>query len=91
MVSVKSFIAAGAAAFISTVACAADMALPPPPQIPYQPVASGWYLRGDIGVGMTDNFSLDYLPNPLNPPNNSASSTTPWPIPCSTMLASAMS
>ena len=73
MVSVKSVIAAGAAAFISTAACAADMALPPPPQIPYQPVAvSGWYLRGDIGVGMTDAFTLDYLPNPLNPPNNFA-------------------
>ncbi len=72
MVSVKSVIAAGAAAFISTAACAADMALPPPPQIPYQPVASGWYLRGDIGIGMTDAFSLDYLPNPLNPPNNFA-------------------
>jgi opacity protein-like surface antigen len=72
MVSVKSFIAAGAAAFISTAACAADMALPPPPQIPYQPVASGWYLRGDIGIGMTDNFSLEYLPNPLNAPNNFA-------------------
>ena len=73
MVSVKSVIAAGAAAFISTAACAADMALPPPPQIPYQPVAvGGWYLRGDIGVGMTDAFTLDYLPNPLNPPNNFA-------------------
>ena len=74
MVSVKSVIAAGAAAFISTAACAADMALPPPPQLAYPvPVqASGWYLRGDIGVGMTDAFSLDYLPNPLNPPNNFA-------------------
>lgn len=74
MVSVKSVIAAGAAAFISTVASAADMALPPPPQLAYPvPVqASGWYLRGDIGVGMTDAFSLNYLPNPLNPPNNFA-------------------
>src|SRR5208282_5004051 len=58
--------------FISTAACAADMALPPPPQVPYQLVASGWYLRGDIGVGITNAFSLDYLPNPLNPPNNFA-------------------
>ncbi len=58
MVSVKSVIAAGAAAFISTAACAADMALPPP-QLSYQPPpveTSGWYLRGDIGVGI-QNFS----------------------------------
>ncbi len=60
MVSVKSVIAAGAAAFISTAACAADMALPPPPQIPYQPVASGWYLRGDVGVGIQNFSSFDH-------------------------------
>ncbi len=55
MVSVKSFLAAAAAAVISTAACAADMPLPPP-QIVYPPVPCcgtiGWYLRGDIGVGV---------------------------------------
>jgi opacity protein-like surface antigen len=59
MVSVKSFIPAGAAALISTVACAAD--LPPPPMV-YQPppaiveAPGGWYLRGDVGVGI-QNFT----------------------------------
>jgi len=76
MVSVKAFIPAAAAAIISTAASAADLGLPPPP-VPYQPQVvetpvGGWYLRGDIGVGVTDRFTLDYLPNPLNPPNDFA-------------------
>jgi opacity protein-like surface antigen len=75
MVSVKSVMAAGAAACISTVACAADMALPPPPQIQYQPVpietqASGWYLRGDIGVGMQNFSEFDH---------SQTNSTFVWP------------
>ena len=66
MVGVKSFIAAGAAAFIGTAAFAADMPLPPPPQIPLQipmiveqPVG-GWYLRGDIGVGVQSFSEFDF-------------------------------
>jgi opacity protein-like surface antigen len=66
MVGVKSFIAAGAAAFVGTAAFAADMPLPPPPQIPLQipmiveqPVG-GWYLRGDIGVGVQAFSSFNY-------------------------------
>lgn len=54
MARVRSFILAGAVAVISTAASAADM--PPPPQIPYQPMiiepVGSWYLRGDIGVGI---------------------------------------
>jgi opacity protein-like surface antigen len=45
----------------------------PPPMIYKAPVAedfSGWYLRGDVGVGMMRAKSLDYLPNPNNPPND---------------------
>ena len=63
-----------AAALASGAASAADYS-PPPPQQPiyYQPppqvietVAEGWYLRGDIGVGIQNTYSLDYLRNPAN-------------------------
>jgi opacity protein-like surface antigen len=46
---------AGAAALLSTTAFAADLPPPLPPPIVRAPVpveASGWYLRGDIGVGV---------------------------------------
>ena len=65
MVSVKSFFAAAAAA-VSTTAYAADMPLPPPPQIQYQPVQvieapiGRWYLRGDIGVGVQSFSEFDH-------------------------------
>ena len=59
MVSVKFFASAAAMGLLSTAALAADLPPPqmyqPPPQIAYQPapaVSSGWYLRGDVGVGM---------------------------------------
>ncbi len=58
MVSVKSFIPAGAALLLSTAAFAADLPLPPPAYQP-PPVAvetNGWYLRGDVGVGI-QNFN----------------------------------
>jgi len=63
MVSVKSLFAAGAAATIASAAYAAD--LPPPPN-PYQPPApvletsGGWYLRGDVGVGVLNFRSFDH-------------------------------
>lgn len=54
MRSVKSFLAAGAATLISSMAFAADMpiAAPPPMYAPPAPPADfgGWYLRGDIGM-----------------------------------------
>ncbi len=75
MVSVRFFTrisVAAAAAVIGTSAYAADLSLPQPP-MPYQPAETGgWYLRGDVGVGMIGNTSLEYLPNPLNPPNDFA-------------------
>ena len=50
MRSVKSFIAAGAAIFLSSAAFAADMAIAPPPYAaPVVEDFGGWYLRGDIG------------------------------------------
>ena len=56
MVSVRFLICIGAAALIGTSAYAADL---PQPQPMYQPpvmvaATSGWYLRGDVGVGVTD-------------------------------------
>ena len=59
MVSVKFFASAAAIGLLSTAALAADLPPPqmyqPPPQMAYQPapvVSSGWYLRGDVGVGI---------------------------------------
>jgi opacity protein-like surface antigen len=64
MVSVKSFIAAAAAIIVSTAAVyAADMPAPPP-EIVYQPVpccaTGGWYLRGDIGIGVQTFSEFDF-------------------------------
>jgi opacity protein-like surface antigen len=72
MVSVNSVIGAGAALLVSTAAYAADLG-PPPPALPYPPPVavaeqSGWYLRGDIGIGLnSSNFIFEQ--NPLNNSN----------------------
>ena len=64
MVSVKLLIAAVAAVIVSTTAHAADMAVPPPPVvIPAPPccnTGSGWYLRGDVGVGVQTFGSFNH-------------------------------
>lgn len=86
MVSVKFFATAVAASLIGTAAYAADMqVLPPPPPMPmyqpppvaYQPPpvmapqsVGGWYLRGDVGIGM-QNFN-DF-------PHSQTNSTFVWP------------
>jgi opacity protein-like surface antigen len=86
MVSVKFFASAAAASLIGTAAYAADMqVLPPPPPPPmyqpppmaYQPPpvvmaqpVGGWYLRGDVGVGM-QNFN-DF-------PHSQTNSAFVWP------------
>ncbi len=71
MVSVKSLIGATAAILVSTAAYAADLGAPPP-AMQYQPPAapteqSGWYLRGDVGVGVQTFSSFDLQP-PANVP-----------------------
>jgi opacity protein-like surface antigen len=56
---------------LARAASAADL-LPPPPVIepPPPPIeVGGWYLRGDVGVGATGAFDLDFLQNPLNSSN----------------------
>jgi len=64
MRSVKSFIAAGAAIFLSSAAFAADMAIAPPPYAaPVVEDFGGWYLRGDIGFS---NQRVDRLNNALD-------------------------
>jgi opacity protein-like surface antigen len=65
MVSVKTLISSAAAVMLSTAAYAADLGPPPPMQ--YQPPAqvfeqSGWYLRGDIGIGVQTFESFDLGP-----------------------------
>ena len=61
MVSVRILIGVAAASLLATTAHAAEMMVPPPsPPMAYQPppmvtpccVASGWYLRGDVGIGI---------------------------------------
>jgi opacity protein-like surface antigen len=60
MVSVRFLTCIGAAALIGTSAYAADL-----PQPTYQPpvvvaATSGWYLRGDVGVGVMDFTQFDH-------------------------------
>jgi opacity protein-like surface antigen len=77
MVSVTLLIRAAAATLFSTTAYAADMPqpLPPQPQLAYQPMPlvmeqpeGAWYLRGDVGVGITSQADFVFQANPLNPP-----------------------
>jgi len=65
MVSVKTLIGSAAAAMLSTAAYAADLG---PPPMQYQPPAQvlaqsgGWYLRGDVGIGVQTFNSFDVGP-----------------------------
>jgi opacity protein-like surface antigen len=68
---------------LTTAAFAADMGVPPLQPPPYQPppmvyapppVAApqplgGWYLRGNIGIGITSDADLQFQQNPLNTSN----------------------
>ena len=67
---INALLLAGAAAILSGSAYAAD--LPPPPLAEPAPYAappvlefSGWYLRGDVGIGVSDSLKLKTLPDPL--------------------------
>ena len=64
MDSVRTLVGSAAAAMLSTAAYAADLG---PPPMQYQapaPVSEqgGWYLRGDIGVGIQSFSSFDLGP-----------------------------
>ena len=65
-------LAGGVALAASTAARAAD--LPPPPMPAPAPVMaadySGWYLRGDVGIGMHRNPDLRMSPDPLTQLSN---------------------
>ena len=70
MLVVRIFGLAGAAALLNTASLAADLSLPPPLpppvyQAPVVAVTSGWYLRGDIGMGI-QQFN-DFQHNQTNP------------------------
>ena len=83
MVSVRLLISAVATSTLTTTAFAADIpVLPPAPQLYQQPPAiyapppavaaqplGGWYLRGNIGVGITSDANVQFLQNPLNASN----------------------
>ena len=82
MVSVRLLISTAVASMLANAAFAADMSLPPPPpayqpppmmyapqpQVVAQP-AGGWYLRGDVGIGIMSDANLQFLQNPLNTSN----------------------
>src|SRR5579872_4144265 len=69
MGSLKALLIAGGVVLAATsIAGAADL-LPPAPAMPAAPAPaefSGWYLRGDIGMGINmDTPKLTDTPNPL--------------------------
>jgi opacity protein-like surface antigen len=63
-------LAALAALMASPAARAADFSPPMPP--PAREVSDNWYLRGFVGVGMTNKFGIQYLPAPANVGNGFA-------------------
>jgi opacity protein-like surface antigen len=60
-------LAGGVALAAATAAHAADLPAPLPPPAPMAPVMefSGWYLRGDVGLGANKNPKLRTSPDPL--------------------------
>ena len=75
MARVKILGFAAAAALLSTATLAADLPPPLPPPIYRAPVVvetGGWYLRGDVGVGIQKFQSFDFI-------QTNASSGAVWP------------
>jgi opacity protein-like surface antigen len=75
MVSAKIFGLAGAAALLSTATLAADLPPPLPPPVYRAPVnccEGGWYLRGDVGIGIQKFQSFDFV-------QTNVSSGAVWP------------
>jgi opacity protein-like surface antigen len=62
MVNVKLLALAGATALVSTASFAADLPRAYPPQVVQAPVVdtSGWYLRGDVGIGAQNFKTFDF-------------------------------
>lgn len=61
-------LAGGVAIAAATAAHAADLPMPPPMPAPAVMPAvdtSGWYLRGDVGLGVNNNPKLRTTPDPL--------------------------
>jgi opacity protein-like surface antigen len=67
MDSFRRILLAGAAVIITAPAFAADLppALYKAPPVVTEDFGSGWYLRGDIGVGMIKSKGFEYVPDPL--------------------------
>jgi len=65
-----------AASLVVSAAHAADYSQPPPvyvqPPVVVESFANGWYLRGDVGIGMNSSNQLEYLPSPANVGNGFA-------------------
>src|SRR6202142_3037919 len=64
-------ILAAIASLTAGAARAADYSPPQPPQpmiIQQQPeiFSEGWYLRGNIGLGINNAYKVEYLPAPAN-------------------------
>lgn len=60
---------------LAGAAQAADYSPPPPPPVieqPPPPAFGGWYLRGQVGVGLNAKPDLEYLPAPANVGNGFA-------------------
>ncbi len=62
---ISALAGAAAVAIATSSALAADLGPPPPPPVPYaeapiEQVATGWYLRGDVGVGIGKDRGWDY-------------------------------
>jgi opacity protein-like surface antigen len=61
---------AAVAFFVAGAAQAADYTPPPPPVYipppPPQPCCDNWYLRGYVGVGLTNGSGAEYIPNAAN-------------------------
>ncbi len=71
---------AAASILAGNSASAADMPQLPPPQMTMMPVPvlqnfEGWYLRGDVGVGMTQLGKFEWIPNPAGNPTDFAIET----------------
>ncbi|HEU5016878.1 MAG TPA: outer membrane beta-barrel protein [Pseudolabrys sp.] len=70
----KTSCLAALSVLLAGAAQAADYSPPPPPVIeqPPPPAFGGWYLRGQVGVGLNAKPDIEYLPAPANVGNGFA-------------------